>query len=120
MERTAKASKEVWEKRVERLRASDLTAAEFAAETGVNLHTLKMWKYRLDREARGECWPPERKSEKPGRPKAAKPKTPRFVELPMPEVSEMRIDIAGATLHLPPSFDEESLRKVLRVIREAA
>ncbi len=58
MKRIKSEAPVIWEKRIERLRSSDLTFAEFAAEAGVNLHSLKQWKYRLDREARGEPWPP--------------------------------------------------------------
>jgi hypothetical protein len=43
----ARESRETWAKRVERWRDSGLTAAEFAAEVGVNPRTLSYWKWRL-------------------------------------------------------------------------
>jgi hypothetical protein len=39
--------REVWEKRIQRLRDSELTDAEFAAELGVNVHTLRSWKWKF-------------------------------------------------------------------------
>ncbi len=48
MDRT---SREEWAKRVERWRDSGLTAAEFAAELGINAHSLSWWKWRLARGA---------------------------------------------------------------------
>jgi len=50
MDRTPR---EIWEKRVERLRESKLTDREFAAEIRVNLHTLWSWKRKLAGERRG-------------------------------------------------------------------
>lgn len=47
MSRASRAPREIWEKRVGRLRDSDLTMAEFATEIGVNVHTLKHWKWLL-------------------------------------------------------------------------
>jgi hypothetical protein len=45
--------REVCEPRVRRLRKTDLTVAEFAAELGVNPKTLAYWKWRLGKEASG-------------------------------------------------------------------
>jgi len=42
-----------WQKRIERWRDSGLSAEQFAAELGINAGTLKYWKYRLGKEARG-------------------------------------------------------------------
>ena len=47
MDRT---SREERAKRVERWRDSGLTAAEFAAELGINAHSLSWWKWRLAAE----------------------------------------------------------------------
>jgi hypothetical protein len=46
----ARESREVWRKRVERWRASGLTAREFAAEIGVNGNTLQHWGWLLQQE----------------------------------------------------------------------
>ena len=42
-----RASQETWANRVERWKASGLTAAEFATELGISGHSLKWWKWRL-------------------------------------------------------------------------
>ena len=44
--------REVWRKRVERWRASGLTAREFAAEIGVNANSLQHWGWLLQQEER--------------------------------------------------------------------
>jgi transposase len=43
-----RAGREVWEQRIRRWTDSGLTAREFASEIGVNLHTLRQWKYKLE------------------------------------------------------------------------
>jgi DNA-binding transcriptional regulator YiaG len=48
----ARTARKEWEKRVARLRDSDLTDGEFAAEIGVNVHTLRSWKWKLAAEQR--------------------------------------------------------------------
>ena len=126
MERRKSEARVVWEKRIERLRSSDLTFAEFAAETGVNPHSLKQWKYRLDREARGEPWPPPRNKarrtprETSTAKKARSVPRPRFTEFSLPQSPDIRREVAGATLHLPANFDDDALRRTLRVLRETA
>lgn len=40
-----------WRKRVQRWKESGLTAAEFAAKTGINAGTLQFWKYKLKKSA---------------------------------------------------------------------
>jgi len=42
-----RASRETWAKHVERWRDGGLTAKEYAAEAGVNAHSLSWWKWRL-------------------------------------------------------------------------
>jgi hypothetical protein len=45
----ARATREIWAKRVERWAESGLTAAEFAGEADINARTLTFWKWRLGR-----------------------------------------------------------------------
>jgi hypothetical protein len=40
-----RASRDEWQKRVDRWKDSGLTAKEFAAETGINAGTLQFWSY---------------------------------------------------------------------------
>jgi hypothetical protein len=53
-------TREVWAKRVERWKDSELTAKEFASEIGVNVHSLLWWRWRLGAEAKGEFSPRQR------------------------------------------------------------
>ena len=46
-------SREVWVKRIERLGDSPLSMPKFAAELGINVHTLRYWKQKLREEERG-------------------------------------------------------------------
>jgi len=104
-------TQEVWQKRIERLRAGDLTDTEFAAELGVNVHTLRAWKYRLS----------DSKAPKP----AARPaRKPTFVELPRPTATEGEAALeiiagAGVRIRVPVGFDEATLLRVLSVVGRA-
>jgi transposase-like protein len=42
-----RASRDEWQKRVDRWKESGLTAKEFASETGINAGTLQFWRYKL-------------------------------------------------------------------------
>lgn len=104
--------REVWEPRVRRLRESDLTVKEFAAEIGVKPSTLTYWKWRLANEASGG----ERKASKVRR-------TPRFVEVKADDVAPStvreRIEIvvqSGAIIRVPEGFDAETLRQVMAAL----
>lgn len=50
--RRQKQRQEQWAERVERWRASGLTAREFAAREGINRRTLTYWSWKLGRERR--------------------------------------------------------------------
>ena len=47
---TQASNQEQWRKRVQRWKDSGLTAREFAAEVGLNFHTLRYWSSRLQPE----------------------------------------------------------------------
>jgi len=109
----ARETREIWKKRVERWADSGLTAKEFAAEVGVNVHTLTHWKWRLSGEL------------------AARPatvaafETPSFVEVVAPLVgndppasrSAMQplelVLPGGLVVRVPSSFDPAALRRVV-------
>jgi hypothetical protein len=104
--------REVWEPRVRRLRESDLTVAEFAAELGVKASTLTYWKWRLGKEAR-EIKP----HVEPAR------KAPTFVEVKpegsAPTSSAERIEImlaGGLLIRVPEKFEPETLRRVVAAL----
>jgi hypothetical protein len=110
--------RETWAKRVERWQASELTAKEFAAEIGVNAHTLAHWKWQLGKQAaaktvKGPCR--ERSA-------AAVSFTELAVErvsLPASSAIEIVVD-AGLVIRVGTQFDEDTLRRVLGVVRVAA
>jgi transposase-like protein len=107
--------REVWEPRVRRLRESDLTVAEFAAELGVNPKTLTYWKWRLGKEAsEGKAT-----SVAPVRARRA----PRFVEVEpestTPSSTAERIEVVldgGLVLRVPHEFEPATLRRVVAAL----
>lgn len=115
MERTPR---EIWAKRVERWQSSELTAKEFAAEIGVNAHTLAHWKWQLGKQG---------SSKAVGRPRRERSAAAvSFTELAVTPVSvpttsaiEIVVD-AGLVIRVGTQFDEDTLRRVLGVVRVAA
>ena len=110
-------SREVWTKRVERWRASGLSANEFAAELGVNAATLAQWKYRLAAESRAA-----RPSET-----ALAPAALSFVEVnaeaqpvaPERPAAQSTFDLVllnGITVRVPSQFDAVALRRLVDVM----
>jgi len=104
----------IWEKRVEHWAKSGLTANQFAAKIGVNVHTLKYWKYRLS-ERSGQT------SSKAGADRTA----PSFIELVMPAqasvaaaegpaVKPLEVVLRGdVVVRVPSDFDVALLRRVV-------
>ena len=114
------ATREVWAKRVRRLKESDLMTAEFAAEIGVNAHTLSHWKWRLSKKG-GD---PVRRRKRPKQPRPAKA---TFVEVTPPPstwwASSERVEVVVDERHVvrvPDGFDPETLRRVLEVVGAGA
>jgi hypothetical protein len=107
----ARESREVWAKRVERWKDSGLTAAEFAAEVGVNPRTLTYWKWHLRASAR--------RDERHAQPAPARAD---FVEVVAPMVAveapePLEIVLAdGLRIRVPVRFDETSLRRVVATL----
>jgi len=115
----ARASREVWAKRVERWRDSGLSAPEFARELGVNPRTLSYWKYALKR------------APAPSAPKA-RGRRPRLIAPGAAGSSFVRIEGAatiadrfelelskGRRLWIPASFDAATLRRLLDTLEES-
>jgi hypothetical protein len=115
MERTPR---EIWAKRVERWQSSELTAKEFAAEIGVNAHTLAHWKWQLGKQAATKTVPRRRRERSP----AAVSFTELAVEpVSVPPTSAIEIVVdAGLVIRVSTRFDEDTLRRVLGVVRVAA
>jgi transposase len=97
---------ETWTKRVDRWRASGLTAKEFAAETGLNAGTLTYWKWRLGRAASGGT---RKKAE--------------FVEVvppaspaPTPHDAFEVVLGNGMEVRVPVRFDADALRRLVAAL----
>lgn len=93
-----------WAKRVEGWKRSGLSAAAFAEREGFNAYTLRWWSSQLRREPIIEDL------------------RPKFVELVVqsPVIGEqtpIEVVVRGAVrLVVPINFDENTLRRVLRVV----
>ena len=118
----AREGRDVWAKRVARWRESGLTAKEFAAETGMNVHTLAHWAWKLGaggdqtgRRRAGTARPAQAWVEVIARDhgNGASPPAPRSsaasscFELVLP---------SGRTLRVPPDFDSDALERLLTVV----
>ena len=83
---------------------SGLTGMAFAEREGFNAHTLRWWSSRL------------------GRDEAAKVQRPAFVEVVVPQTAAIcpaMIEVVvrdDVRVVVPINFDEDTLRRVLRVI----
>jgi hypothetical protein len=113
MERT---SHEEWAKRVERWRDSGLTAAEFAAELGINAHSLSWWKWRLAAKP-AKRGPARRSSSR--RPQISSVPSPlTFLEM-TPPVQGEALEIVlptGVRIRVPSDFDAAALGRLLGVL----
>ena len=100
------ATREKWRERVAQWRSSGQTAREFAARRGVNASTLSHWAWRLRQEPRGG---------------AALARVPTMIEVHARPVADDRfeIELGGRRVRVPPSFDVDSLRRLLSALEEA-
>jgi hypothetical protein len=92
----------------------------FAAEIGVNAHTLAHWKWQLGKQAAAKTVRRPRRE----RSVAAVSFTELAVEpVSLPATSAIEIEIvveAGLVIRVGTQFDEDTLRRVLGVVRVAA
>jgi hypothetical protein len=109
----ARESREVWAKRIDRWRASGLTAEEFASEIGVKGSTLRHWSWVLGRERRGS-------GDERGR--RARPREVAFVEVATPSplpacVEPLELVVRdGIRIRVPAAFDADALRRVIAAV----
>jgi hypothetical protein len=96
-------TREVWQRRVARWRASGLTAREFSRRHGLRPATLSWWKWRLAQD--GEA------------PAAI---TPAVIELRAAAVTDNRFEIVlgDRSVRVPPSFDADALGRLLAALGE--
>ncbi len=101
----ARSSKrDEWARRVEGWKRSGLSADAFAEREGFNAFTLRWWSSQLKREPIIEDL------------------RPKFVEVVVPETPVMSDPVAlelvvrGVRVVVPINFDENTLRRVLRLV----
>lgn len=110
-----------WAKRVERWKDSGLTAAEYAAETGLNAHSLSWWKWKLG--ASPSSTSPARRASKTPRASRTAPVTPlTFVEVSVPPQSQhLEVVLAkGRTVRVPVGFDAPTFERLLAILERTA
>ena len=126
-----RTGRDVWEKRVERLRDSDMTDGEFAAEIGVNVNTLKNWKWKLAAEQRamalaGSGERGRKGTRNGGRRRAtasrktSAPRRATFVEVELAPAEKIELRIGGIEVAVPVGFDEMTLSRVVAVLRRVS
>jgi hypothetical protein len=110
-------SRDVWTKRVERWRASGLTAEEYATETGVKANTLRHWSWLVGQKRRA------REKAPAGRVAGRVP--PAFVEVvtapaaAVAATSAEPIEIVvrdAIRIRVPIGFDDDVLRRVIATV----
>lgn len=111
----ARTSREAWAKRVERWKASGLTAAEFAARHGLAATSLKWWKWRLGaRDRKGAA----RRHRVLARTTAERMSPLTFVEMSAVVRGEpLELVLPnGLAIRVPTGFDTETLERLLDVL----
>jgi len=117
------SNRKLWAKRVQRWRESSLTAREYAAETGVNQHTLTTWASRLTREAaRAAGHEVLNRRTKAGRattpPRIARVEFAEAVPPAQPDekAADFVVHIGEVRVRVPASFDASALTRLLGVL----
>lgn len=110
-----RVSREAWAKRVERWRDSGLTAKEYAAEAGINAHSLSWWKWRLSSGATAQERVP-RGRRATASPAIAGPLT--FVEMSAAVAHEPLEVVLPSSIRIrvPSTFDAPALGRLLDVL----
>jgi hypothetical protein len=112
-------SRDTWAKRVERWKDSGLTAKEFAAELGINTHSLTWWKWRLSSTTEPTTRAPRAGRRTRSTESKLSPATPlTFVEVPAavtPEPVEIVLP-SSIRIRVPAAFDARSLGRLLEVL----
>ena len=106
-----RTGRDEWRKRIERWRASGLSAEAFAAELGTKPATLKFWKYRIETEARGAT------AGRTQRRKAAGSASFVEVRAAVSTAASFVLELSSSRrLQIPTGFDEVALVRLLAVL----
>src|SRR5690606_19532632 len=116
-----KETRETWAKRVERWKDSGLTAAEYAAETGINAHSLSWWRWKLGGAA-SPVTPRARRRARTAPPTAAAVPPLTFVEVAAPPPAQPLevVLAAGRTVRVPVGFDAPTFERLLVILERTA
>ena len=109
-----KNNREKWRERVRRWKRGGLTARQFAEQMGLNHKTLLWWSWQLRREAKG------------GDKASEQTKLVRFIDFTetvsrdktVVDETVLHLEISDVLVKVPVGFDEQTLRRVLLVIRQ--
>lgn len=120
-----RTTREVWAKRVERWKRSGLTAADYAAQVGVNPGSLAWWKWRLG------ATPTSERGLRTGRAKTAIVSAAKAATITPLTFVEMTSAVTGegvhgealevvlpstVRIHVRPGFDDATLGRLLDVL----
>jgi hypothetical protein len=111
-------SRETWSKRIERWKDSGLTAKEFAAELGINAHSLTWWRWRLSSTRTAATKTRVRTQRTASEVSSATPAPLTFVELSAAVALEPLEVVLPSSLRIrvPSGFDAGALRRLLEVL----
>lgn len=110
METRSRVGRAEWQKRIERWKDSGLSAEQFAAELGINVGTLRYWKYSFDKASRSSATP----KITPARPKVAD-----FVEVQPAAAPAATFELelgSERKLRIPAHFEVAALERLLAVL----
>jgi transposase len=112
--------REQWAKRVERWKDSGLSAKEFAAETGLNAHSLSWWRWQLSKgDTAAE--PQRRRRSRAAIRELATLSPMKFVEMTTAPVTLEKLEVVlPSTIRVcvRPGFDAATLGRLLDVLEQ--
>jgi len=122
MKRSPRASREEWSQRVARWLRSGKSAEAYAAEIGVNVQTLRSWRWKL-RQEEGEEARPRPRSRAGSRVRRSEASDLPFVELvaaPGSTREGFELVLAGSRrIVVPAAFDAAALTRLIAAVEAA-
>ena len=113
---------ELWRPRVEGLAASGKSCKEYAAEIGVNPHTLAGWRWKL-RGSPATARPSSTTAARPSSTPGARPEARGFVDVTRQVAAALaegtgviEIEVGGAVVRVRGTVDGEALARVLDAV----